>query len=666
MFEEYADYWKPRLDTGHTCMRYMLRNIFTPQQRADYEKDGKTPVEPQEMKKVINALAKQIKQAVQGSTVTMEDDIPHPSAAKPEVVSVVLKSNENDLGGNRLKDKVLRDGLITGFPQWIWYDFEIIIDDIVKQVANHPAWNSILPSPYFESPEGKDIHDVIRIAWKTKAELLDIYPDRKDAIKEFDDLNRDPGLYNQRFMFENTETSEERNQLLKKVLDKVEPEGVNGYYLVIERVFPVKHKRKLYVNESVGDVVTMPQDWPRSRKRQWEIANPDYQLIVREELKTLWTTTVTSNGFVWENEQHWFQNNGKLPGSVYIPDIIDGVPVGVGEDQLPYILSIAAAETEGLHQVRTGTGEMTWALEGAIKDPYSVGEEMSKSHGVGIINKKAAPGGRIDQVVKTFQRKPNETFFNFADRLREQAKMAHSVNDSIIGASHPRQSDVSKQTEIVQGMTPQAPYVDNYSSFDLNDTQLRLELIPYVYNEEKIIRINDDYALNQKEVSVNIQQFDYKGQAKIIANDLTVAKYVMIPTPAEDTATSRERELQQFADIIRSVGNQLFKLDPRIMAYILSGLPNRYSRQTGSYLMQIAGRQEQAQAQAAQAEQQKEMLIEKGRRDVDKMKISTPDVSFKLSPQDIQEAPMAAQIMFSAMNAFNQQAALQSQPGVQQ
>ena len=655
-YEQRARFWKPRLDLGQKCMEVMQRDIFTPKQRADYRNEGKVPVEPQELKKIINALGDQIKESVQTSNISAEDETPPQNAAKPEVVNVVLKDMENNLGMEMLKNTVIRNGLITGFPQWIWYDFETMYDGLFEQLVAHtPWWNTILPTPYFEKIDGSDVIDVIRIGMYSKAALLETFPEREDALNKFDsDLKDDPGYLIETLQNNGTEDAHDRSKVIQRILNAADFDSISGYYTVAERVFPVKSKQTLYINEEIEDVQVLPEQWNGRRKNEWINAHPEYHVRTKE-VKTLWTTTIGLNGFNWENDSHWFQENGKLPGSVYVPDMVNNLPTGVGEDQLPYIFSIAASETEGLHNVRTGQGTVTFYIEGAFAQPENFGKEMSLSNGQVPIKKAFAHQGRVDAAAKTIQRKPNLVPFEFSDRLRGQAESVHSINDSILGVTHPRQSDVSKQTEITQGMKPQAPYVRAYSYFELSNTQMLLYLLPHSYTEEKIITINDDYGLNKKKVTVNISEYDVSGQANIIANDLLTVRYRAIPVPGEDSATSKDRELQQFINIISAVGNQLFQLDPKIMAYVLNSMHNRYSKQAGTYLMQTAEQLQQQQQQATQAEQQVELEKEKARRGVDIMKIQSPDVSFKFSPQDIEEAPMGAQMMFQIMNNMRSQ-----------
>lgn len=658
IYEQYSRFWRPRLNLGKKCMDVMRRDIFTAQQRADYEAQNKVPVEPQELKRIINSLAEEIKKAVQSSNISTEDDTPPENAAKPEVVNVVLKDMENKINMNMIRETVIRNGLITGFPQWIWYDFMPQFEGLFEElVGYHPLWNSMLPTPFFEKRDGSDIDDVIRIGQYSKAALLEMYPDREKAVKDFDSaLNDDPGYFKSSLQQSGTEDAMARAKLIELALNAVQYDSMEGYYMVAERNFPVMFKQDLYYNEKISDVQVLPENWKRERKRQWVQDNPEYKFLKQKNVKTLWTTTIGLNGFIWANGPHWFQENGKLPGTPYVPDMLDNIPTGVGEDQLPYIYTIAASETEGLHSVKVNQGTYTFVLEGAFKYPASVGKEMGKQDGIIIIDKTKAPGGQIEKVVKTFQRKPNDVPFSFADRTRAQGEGVHSVNDSILGATHPRQSAVSKKTEIKQGMSPQAPYVHGYSHFDINNKQTQLYLLPYVYTEERIITINDDFGMNRKQVTVNITENPYTDQARIVANDLISVRYRAVPVPGEDSATSRERELQEFVDLLRAVGNQLFQIDPEFMAQLFNAIPNRYSKMAANVLMKSAQQASQSAQQISQQEQQLEVQKETARRGVDVMKIQTPKMDLSVpSAQEIEEYPRGSQMVIDLMNQYSKQ-----------
>lgn len=665
-YDAYARFWKNRLDTAKKCMDYMRREIFTYGQRTKYKDvQGKIPVEPQEMKPVITALCDQIKEMVQSSMVTTEDETPPENAASPEVVNVVLKWLFNKLKLERKKKKALRQGLTVGYPQWIWFDMRRAVGEISAFLeASLLPWDSTLCSPYFEEEDGSDIDDIIRVAFRTKHEMLEHYPDREKALEEHEKMKEDPGYIKQLLQMENSNTSEERKSILHTMINQARFDSMEGYYFVAERVFCVEKMQTVHIKQGEGDeeddVVLLPPDWSKSRKEDWLAAHPEYDVSDTRPVKTLWVTTIDTTGFIWENGEHWYQNNGELPGKCYIPDMIDRNPIGAGEDMLPYILAIAVSKTEGLDQVRKGTGTLTKIEEGSVKNPKHLNRELSKANGVIIIRKKAKSGMKS---VEQEKRTPNTTFLDYEEREREQLKKVHNINESIMGATNPRQSKIAKDKEISQGMAPQSSYIENYSNFDLDLTQLLCNMIPYAVTEHQIIEVKDEYG--EKDLQdpatgqppeVNAPGFDYSGQASIVANDLTSAKYRIIPVPSEDTPTSRERDLREFVELLEAVGNTLFQINPKLLANILMTWPNRYAKEAGKFLLEYADQAAQAESQAAQMEQQVDMQKEQGRRAVDMEKIKRPKIAFKVDPKDIEEAPRGAQIMMEILNQFNQTA----------
>lgn len=676
-YDAYSRFWKTRLETAKKCMNYMRGEIFTYGQRTkltDVQK--KIPVETREMNSVITSLADQIKKMVQSSMVTMEDESPPENAAAPEVVNVVLRWLLNKLKVERKKNKALKQGLTVGYPQWIWFDMRRAVGEITAFLeASLLPWDSTLCTPYFEEEDGSDIDDIIRVAFKTKHELLEQYPDRKDALEEHEGaLKNDPGYIKQLLQTEDANTADERKSILFNMLQTSRFDSMQGYYFVAERVFCVEKPQTVHIKQGTeneeDDVVLLPPDWNKKRKEEWLAAHPEYDVSDTRPVKTLWVTCIDTTGFIWENGEHWYQNDGELPGKCYIPDMIDREPIGAGEPMLPYILGISVSKTEGLDQVRKGTGTITFIEEGAVKNPKHLNRELSKSNGVVIIRKKAKSGMKA---VHQEKRTPNTTFLDYEEREREQMKAVHNVNESVMGRTHPRQSKIAKEKEIEQGMAPQSSYIENYSNFDLDLTQLLCNMMPYCLTENQIIEVKDEYG--EKDLvdpstgqppEVNVPGFDYSGQASIVANDLTSAKYRIIPVPSEDTPTSRERDLREFVELLEAVGNSLFQINPKLLANILLTWPNRYAKEAGKFLLEYADQAAQAEQQVAQMEQQVDMQKEQGRRAVDMEKIKRPKLTFKIDPKDIQEAPMGAKIMMEILNRFNQlQPGAQPQTGAQ-
>lgn len=647
-----ADFWRPCLSTGKKCMEYARRKIFTAEQLKEYSKVKKIPIQPQEMKNVINILSKEIIALVQSSYITTEDSTPPENAMSAEDGAVVLQWLKEQIHYDSERNDLLWDGLLTGYPQWLEFEKREVLGDISEELtASHLPWDSTLCSPHFKKAE--DIDELIKVSFRTKAELLDIYPDRaKDHKTHESILSEDPGFYKELLQQDGAYDASDRSDIMFDIMNSATFDAPQGYYTVIERFFPVKKKQKVYISEEKLDSQIMPPDWSERRINTWMRLNPSYDTIKYTEAKTLWVNTISSDGFIWENDRHWFQMDGKLPGKVFIPSMVDKMPTGVGEDMLPYVLAIAVSDTEGLSQVRMGAGSTDYIMEGSLKYPSKYKGQASADRGA-IIIKKNAPAGLAS--VKTVNRNPNTTFFDYGANQRGQLKNVHNINDSMSGVTHSRQSDVSKQREINQGLGSQAPYVKSFSDFDLACTQRLVELFPYVLTEERIVMIKDEFGNNQKEVEINKQDISQvDGVATIIANDLITAKYRIVPVHGEDTETSRKRALEEFVELLEAVGNTLFNINPKLLSNILLSIPNRYAKEAGQFLVEYSGEADQAQQQSAQMEQQTEMQKEKLRRTMDLLKINTPKVAFKLDSKDIAEAPMGAKVMMEIMEQTQQ------------
>lgn len=651
-YQDRSQFWKHALEVGAKCMRFARRNVFTPEQRRAYRAQGKIPVEPQEMKTVINVLVDQIQKGVRSTIITYDDDSPPENAARPEVINSVSGHFKQRLKIERLRRSVLWDALITGFPSWLWFDKEYDIAQLKDHVVMyHPKWDSMLPSRWFSNTDGSDINDVMKLSFVSKSQLKDWYPERYETYKSYDPTKAWSNELVSSVCQENTGTTMyDRASVVMNSITGGTFDSHHDQIMLIERFFETRYKRNIYIRESDGDIVEIPQDWEMERVERWKIEHPDYD-IGHHECKTLWVTTIASDGFIWENNMHWFQEDARLPGKAYVPDMVDRIPVSIGNDMLPYVLSIAASETEGLHQVRTGTGTTTFAGEGSFKHPDRVKTELNKQDGVILLTKKAAAGGARNAVF-TDKRTPNTTFIEFSERTRGKMAEATGINEALRGIMNPRQSNKAKLTDINQGLASQQSYIMNYNDFNLDLENLILKMIPYQYTEETIVQINDDYGMQNQTIQVNQQGFDYSGQAYIVANDLTISRYLAIPILSDDSQSNKEREQAEFMEFIAAVGNTLYKLNPQILVHILNGLENRFAKQAAVQISQVAQQIEQQNQQLSQAEQQHEDKIEKGRRDVDwaKMNKTSKNVNVKIDPESAEQHPMGTAAIVQAIN----------------
>jgi hypothetical protein len=650
MFQHFAQYWGSRLEMGKKCQRYMRRDIFTPGQRKKYLYiEDKWPIEPPILKPIIRDMSNLIKQSVPGYAIEMEDSSPPPNAAKPEVVNTTLKWLANKIKLDRRKDGALREGMITGYPSWVWFSRGRGVAGMPGPLeCSLPPWDSMLCTPAFLEPDGSDIKEVIRLSRRTKAELLAAHPERKKQHEQHTAANReDPGYISQLLNVESHKyDSESIKDIFFDMMMSLELDDSEGSYLVLEHFYPVAKEREIFINEETFDSVTLPDEWKDERKEFWKQQHPEYSLVKSDEVNTLWLTSIDSTGFIWDNDAHWYQDKGSLPGCVYIPDMVDKIPVGGAEDLLPYVLMDAAAETEALAEVRKGTGKTTFIEEGAAKQPRTMRTEMNRPDGVVVMRK----GNNPKQTVHVVERKPNETFHLVADRTEEKINRYSRINPSIQGFAGARQSDKARQTDIAQAAASQGLFVDNFTIFNHEIARKLCSFFPYVLTEETVVSIEDEYGNKEGPHVVNESGFDYSGQAQIIANDLTVARYNIVPVASDDSATSRESQMMQFANILEAIGNTLLQLNPRFLAKFLGSLPNRYAREAGKFMAEEAERMEQSQAQSAQMEAQADAKKSQDRKEIEEMKLMVPKTAFKLDPKEIQEAPMGAMAMMELLN----------------
>ncbi|MBD3293818.1 MAG: hypothetical protein GF393_12915 [Armatimonadia bacterium] len=627
----------------------------------------------------------------------MDDDTPPPEAARPEVIKVVLKWLENNLKLKGKKRKCLRDGVVDGYPQWVLFDRrEVGGNPVPKLVAEVPSWSSTLPSPWFEAEDGSDIDQLMVVSRRTKAELLAQFPNRRRALENFEArIKDDPGLLTQTLHLDNDESSDDKRNLLFDIVLSAHEKEYNGQYTVVEHYFSVITKQTVYISDA-GDALVLPQEWSREEVQDWEDAHPEYDVKREQPIPTLWVTTFSTNGFIWENAQHWFQKQhpeqpyALLPGVCYIASMEDGLPMGYGEDMLPHVLTIAACETEGLDQVRRGTGRTTFIEEGSVVNPKYLYKELSAAEGVVLMKK-----GKLNEAKPQQEtRQPNTTFFDMSTRERELLKEA-TLNDAMMGRTHPRQSNKAKETEIAQGMSPQAPYVVNYQAFNHNIAQMLCYMFPYFLTDRMLIEVDDEFGngieaiINEKEWPQGMSGTEemnstgegpsaqtmggeapgdspkgeelpygqsvqpWEMEAKTILNDLTAVEYRVVPTPGDDSPTTLEQDTRQFAELMEAVGNsfiKLFEFDPKMFGVFLAKWNNRVAREMGEWILENADEMQQQQQQQAQMEAQSKEADRESRRAIEMAKLAAPNINYKISPEDVQKSPLGWQIMMAYAN----------------
>lgn len=689
-YDIFSRFWAPRYTVAKKCMRYRRRNIFEKSQRDEYMLFDKIPVEPQEMKQVIDVISGQISQTVRGGAIEFEDTNPPPNVARPDVVNVVIKALESRLKLERKKKSALREALYGGIPNWIWFDRERTAEGAPGNLrATLLPWDSTLCSFMFLEEDGSDIDHLKMIGHRTKQEMFEAFPDRKKTFEEhLNMLNTTPDYLNSILGFDQSINSEDRSNILYDRITTGRYDAIQGFLYVISSVFVINKKQEIHINSKSGDVVVLPPEWAKVRRDAWLKMYPDYDLTRKQDYKVLWQTVIDNAGFVWDNSEHWYQDHGDLPGRCYLPALEDKIPTGIGEDMLPYVLSIATSATEGLSQVRTGTGDVTHIVEGSVLNKDDIGKELSAEHGV-ILHKQSVAekfGQDVNRLFKREIRTPNDSYLKFEDRMRNQLREIRSVNPAMDLRTDPKKNAKQRMNDLSSIMSINSQFIENYTDFNLSLMQLMCRMLPYCMNEYQIIAINDEFGKTIGPVEVNKPQFSQgpggappmpgqapaggpmpgaapeggepEGQggmtpAMVVVNDLTSARYRVIPTPADDSPTNREREMQEFKDMIAAVGNTLLQIDPDIIAAIWKDWPNRYCREAAEGLSQLAQKKQAAGQQKQQQEHELELAKTQGAQQTEIEKVKRPKWAIHIRPQDIQDAPEGFKMMMETLGQIN-------------
>ena len=657
-YDIFSRFWAPRYSVAKKCMRYRRRNIFEKTQRDEYLLFDKIPVEPQEMKQVIDVISGQISQTVRGGAIEFEDTNPPPNVAPPNVINVVIKALESRLKIERKKKSALREALYGGIPNWIWCDRERTAEGAPGNLrATLLPWDSTLCSFMFLEEDGSDIDHLKMVGHRTKQEMFEAFPDRKKTFEEhLNLLNTSPDYLNSVLGFDQSINSEDRSNMLYDRITTGRYDAIQGFLYVISSTFVITKKQEIHINSKSGDVVVLPPEWSQVRREAWGKMYPDYDVTRMQDYKVLWQTVIDNAGFVWDNSEHWYQNHGDLPGRCYLPALEDKIPTGIGEDLLPYVLAIATAETEGLAQVRTGTGDVTHIVEGSVLNKDDIGKELSAEHGV-ILHKQTVAekfGANVNNLFKRELRQPNDTYLKFADRMRGQKREVRSVNPQLELATDNRKSAKQRANDLSSIMSINSQFIENYTDFNLSLMQLLANMIPFCMNEYQVIAINDEFGKEIGPVEVNKPQFSQgPTPAMVVTNDLTSGRYRVIPTPLDDSPTNREKEMQEFKDMIAAVGNTLLQIDPDIIAAIWKDWPNRYCREAAEGLAQLAQKKQQAGQARQEQEHQLELAKVQGAQQTEIEKVKRPRWNIRLSPTDYQEAPDGFKMMMETLGQIN-------------
>lgn len=656
--KELAHFWDKRISIGKMCNEYMERKIFTDAQYNAFLANNKLPVEPQELKPIINSLQEHVIKTCRPGHVECEDTTLPPTAIHPDDMNAVLLHVRKKFLIDDMKDDACREGLVAGFPIWVWVDWEADKNggrgEIVPELRE---WDSVLPGP-FRKNNGTDIHEVVLIDILSTDELYHQFPHRRELIDKVLKGDQVLDVDNHEELEDQLDLDEETwiNLYESASTGQMQSEQ-QGLHTVYRRVYQVFKPRIAYVSQKLSDAVEIPETWSEEEEQAWAANHPEYERV-EESAYTLWETTVTSSGIILENAPCWYQNDGQLPGVCFVADRTNKKPSGAAEDLLSYILTIAISETEGLAQVQRGSGQTTFVKPRALRNPETFDSDMASDDGTVLLNDNA----EINDDIKVVQKRPNTTFLDHSANTSAKMERVHNVNAVMRGFSAPSKSGISQDRDIQQGMTAQSSFVRNFGRFDLALNQMLLQMIPMFMTAEEVIQIEDEFG-RTKEVSINVEEFsmqmdEEQGRvrpvAEIIANDLLSAKYRFVITPGDNSYTGKMQALVQFNEIFKAIGNSILKLDPMAAAMMFKQFPNRYAQDIGQQLEATAKEKEQAAIAQAQMEQdsiERDKLMEQA---YEIRKAAMPNLVASMSLEEIKSAPEAFRMLLEHVQYLTQ------------
>lgn len=653
-------YWQPYLDAGKKYWDYFLGNIFTDEQREEMRViEEKIPVEPRLMQPRIMALVGEIMQGRRSGAVTTEGgsiEDPAASAAIVEIANIVLKDMEKKTRERTLVNGWLFNALVSCFFNWIWYDKSPAPDGEGVLTATLLPWDSTVVGPFnIKNADGSDITEIIYVDYIKEAELLLQFPDMAEEIKQHrsfisdEKVNLLSKIANWSGTMDATDLQTLHYSALKGVQAALAPDG---FLEVFTRVFQVIKKEKIAFDLlNPKDFHVRPGEWQDDRWQSFidgqKAQGKSYEEAERE-VKVLWVCRWTSCGLMIENKKHWYQENGALPGVPYLPAMFNGRPSGPSEIDAINVLMSAVYETEYLHEMRLGSNSIFILREGTVTNLNKFPTEVSKKNGVITV---AQESGAIDSSIREIKREPNKAALEYSQKLRGDIEESDRINQSMQGASAPRQSAIAKNMELAQGLIAQSQYVENLNASWERLQNLKCSFIPYGYNQFDIVRVIDETTGETKVATINEPMHSLTGDVETVSNDLTAHTFKYKITPVDDSPTAKQREREQAMVFLNSVPGPILSSDPsgKMLARFMMSFPdNRFLQGCGQAMMADAGERQTAMSEQEKQKTQSEMQVKLAKIKVEAEKVKKAGFSLGITGEQLVQFPMLTSFLTEA------------------
>jgi hypothetical protein len=658
IFIALSEFWKPLMLEGKKLMDYLHGDIFDDVIRTEYEEVyGKIPIEPRIMKGRINTLAGQIKNTLRTGKITSEGGM---SANEMSTANLILKFFKNEIDEEFLVNEMLFNGLSCCMPQCLWLDLTKTTygNQMAGLVADVLPWDSFVLEKFFKKADGEDIKTICRVMRQNKSELIEENPNREDAIKDhykkmgeedyIDLLDETDGL-----------TVNDARTLYYDVLTGLRNTRIDGKQLVIERLSTLKVKQEIAIQMDTLEGKTVdyqmrPGTWEDERWERWKRDNARDYTYLEKDVSVLWQSRWTGEGLMLQNKVHWFQEHDKrgkpiLPIATFVPQIIDGVPTGPGVDMKHKILMKAISETEYLHDVRTGAGDILTYTEGSVVNYQDLNHELSSGGGIVVLDaeKLKELGGDIRKAIDFIKRTPNDAHKDYSEKVSRDLEETDLITPPLMGAHAPRQSAKAKQLEIGQALLGYSIITDNYNKSYMRIKNLQCMLIPYVFTEEQTIQIQDDEMNELQTITLNEKEYDLEGDGRVVSNDLSSVHWRWRLVEGDDSPTQREAELKEMLIFWNTAAPSLIEADDSLMmlSSVLKSMGNKTANKIGSLIEEKAKVKAEQLSQQEMAKLMAELEEKRAKTESDRIKAMRSGFSFSVTAEDLSTDPAMYQIL---------------------
>lgn len=651
LFSRLCDMNAPLIETGRQCMNYAHGEVFDPYTRSMYEIiQEKICIEPPVLKQRMLQAVGQLKQSRRKGKVVSEG-----KGGADEIYSAnaLLKFIEKEAQENVLLDQMLFNGCLTGYPQvmLVGQAETGYGDPLGGMYLDLLEWDSVVMNK-MRKADGSDLTDLAYITRKTMRELIDDNPDREDWIEQhFNSFSKSYAGYGVGdFLRDANLDINEMRKLNEEVLKGARGASGDGRIVCVERLSIQKVNTEVAVKydfqgESTIDVQILPDDWTKNRRTQWLNEHPDYRTVKRD-VKMLWLNRFTTCGLMLRNEPHFFQEhdnrgNPVFNAVVFVPQIIDGKPTGPGPDDRLLALMKAVAETEFMHDIRCGTGDLFVYKTGSVVNADQLGTELSTGNGIIAID--GDEPGPVTDKVDILKRTPNTAYGEYSNRVDGMLDSADMLSPAARGQAVPaRTSSKSREMDIAMTLVGYSMVSANMNSSIERLKNLECRMIPYCFTDEQEIQVyDDDRGLEMKAV-MNQMQFDEEtGEAKVVANDLSSVAWRWRLVEGDDSPTAKQAELNEMLIFWNTAAPTLINADESLMtlASVLMSMNNRTATEIGRVIAEKAQVNAEAMSQQQLMETMADAQAKSAKAQADLTKAKRAGFSFSITPDDLANIP---------------------------